>query len=354
MKSTYKSIFCTIVLVAASACAKHVDEGTNFGTLRYLEAWMQLKHPGVTAKWNGVDDRYGFYTIGDPVEGTGAEVTKDGYAIVEYTVTDLKGNISAYTNKETAKQLGDYDTTRYYGPKVWLTTDETLQAGLQNALVGMNVGGSKKVVIPSWLMTYSKMSSTADYFSKQSDNSNVIYDFTIKDFTKDIDSWQIERMKEYMNASWGGEDTFNKNIRKDTTGFFFKSLVAKDATAKDFKTDTTIYINYTGRLLNGLVFDTTIERVALDNGLSTSKTFGPVQISWGKTHSDITMGSSSSSVVGGFSLTLWNMQDLGKDKMDKAVGIFYSPLGYGYNGQEPSIPGYSPLVFEIEIVAKPE
>jgi FKBP-type peptidyl-prolyl cis-trans isomerase len=37
----------------------------------------------------------------------------------------------------------------------------------------------------------------------------------------------------------------------------------------------------------------------------------------------------------------------------KAVGVFYSPLGYSYNGSG-SIPAYAPLVFEIEIVDKPE
>jgi hypothetical protein len=37
----------------------------------------------------------------------------------------------------------------------------------------------------------------------------------------------------------------------------------------------------------------------------------------------------------------------------KAVGVFYSDLGYGYSGSG-SIPAYAPLVFEIEIVEKPE
>ena len=61
------------------------------------------------------------------------------------------------------------------------------------------------------------------------------------------------------------------------------------------------------------------------------------------------MGTEASSVIGGFSKTLSKMK-----AMEKGMGIFYSPLGYGYSGSEPSIPPYAPLIFEIEIVAKPE
>jgi FKBP-type peptidyl-prolyl cis-trans isomerase len=40
--------------------------------------------------------------------------------------------------------------------------------------------------------------------------------------------------------------------------------------------------------------------------------------------------------------------------MEKGMGVFYSPLGYSFNGSGSSIPGYAPLIFEIEIVAKPK
>jgi hypothetical protein len=197
------------------------------------------------------------------------------------------------------------------------------------------------------MMTHSSYDSSKQYYESQSDYSNAIYDFRIEDYTKDINEWQISRMKECMDSEWGGWESFNQNVRQDTTGFFFKSLAAKDGQETDFAADTTIYINYTGKLLSGLVFDTTDERTAKDNGIySSSKEYKSVSVSWGETFSDIKMGGST--IIGGFGLTLWQMR-----AFEKGVGIFYSPLGYSYSGSGSSIPGYAPLIFEIEIVKKP-
>ena len=130
---------------------------------------------------------------------------------------------------------------------------------------------------------------------------------------------------------------------------YHKTLVEPIDTTS-FKKDTTVYINYTGKLLNGQVFDTTIERVAKDNGLySPSKTYTPVRINWGEEYTDITMGSDKTTVIGGFALTLWQMR-----AREKGVGVFYSNYGYNYSGSGSGIPGYAPLIFEIELVAKPE
>lgn len=331
-------IIANYILAAAliCGCAKNVTIGTNDDNKRYLDAWMQVNHPDKAASGLGI-------FILEEEEGTGAQVTEDGYAIVEYTATDLYGNISAYTSAETAIQMGAYDSTYYYGPQVWLTTDETIQAGLQNTLTEMKAGGRRKVVIPSWLMTYSTYSTAEEYLSKSTDYSNTIYDVTVVDFTTDINNWQIDKMKEFMTVDYGGYDTFTN----DTTGFYYKRLALPESD-KAFGADTTIYINYTGKLLNGLVFDTTDEVTAKNHGLyNAGKEYKPVPVAWGENHSGITLNGSS--VVSGFSLTLWHMK-----AGEKGVGIFYSPLGYGHSGQGASIPGYAPLVFEIEIVDKPE
>lgn len=327
------------VLTMAAGCAKEAVSGPNDANKRFMDAWMHVNHPDIEPTGLGI------YVL-EEKEGEGDEVIQKGnYAIVDYTITDLNGNISSYTEAGTAKQLGKYDPTSYYGPKVWLTMDATIQAGLQNAVVGMKRGGYKKVVIPSWLMTYSTYSDPDKYLEKESNYSNTIYEFTVRDFTDSIDVWQKDSIERYIRKNYGSLEAFSN----DTTGFYYRQL-EPPTSDEAFSTDTTIYINYTGKLLNGLVFDTNIERVAKDNNLyDPSKTYGPTSIKWGEKHGDITMGSGDSSVISGFSLTLWQMKP-----MEKGIGIFYSPLGYGYNGSEPAIPPYAPLIFEIEIVEEPE
>lgn len=352
-----KKIHSSLLYVAAGlllvGCAQAIEESTNEADKRYFDAWISLNAPDIKPEGLGV------YVLNE-TEGNGVEVTADGYALVDYVASDLEGNISSYTGSETAKQLGTYAETSYYGPKFWLTTDGTLQAGILDAVKGMKVGGSKKIIIPNWLMSYATYKTGAEYLAHTSNSANAIYEFTVKDFTKDVNQWQADSIVRFFSnpdvkvAGKPAKEIFVKDgatmTMADTlqAGFFYKQLSAPIDTTT-FKQDTTVYINYVGKLLNGLVFDTNIKRVAQDNGLySPSKTYGPSKVTWGENFSDITMGSGSS-VIGGFALTLWQMR-----AMEKGVGVFWSPLGYSYSGSGSSIPGYAPLIFEIELVAEPE
>ena len=343
MKKITLYFLAIAAILMVAACAKDYAGGVNDGNKRYMDAWMHLYNQRNNT--NIQPSGLGIYIL-DEKEGDGAlTVTDNGYAFIECTTTDLDGNITAYTSPEIAKKLGEYSEVTYYGPKVILTMDGTIPAGLQDAVVGMKVGGYKKALIPSWLMSYSTYETGAEYLNQSAEYSATVYEFTVKDYTDSIDVWQIDSIKRYITKNYGSLDQFSN----DTTGFYYKQLSAPE-TDEAFSSDTTIYINYVGKLLSGLVFDTNIERVAKDNHLySADRTYEPVVINWKEDHNDITMGTEASSVIGGFSKTLSKMK-----AMEKGMGIFYSPLGYGYSGSEPSIPPYAPLIFEIEIVAKPE
>jgi FKBP-type peptidyl-prolyl cis-trans isomerase len=364
MKKTFFTILYIAAALAAASCAKTEATGPNDAYQRYFEAWMHVNHP--EAQPTGI----GIYITEEEL-GEGETVGEEGYVLVDYRISDLEGNISSYTDATTAQQLGAYSQTAYYGPKFWTVVKTTLPAGVREAVVGAPVGTHRKVIIPSWLMSYQAYDSEADYLDpplKKGDEydassySNTIYDFKIVDYTKDINKWQIDSIARFFS---------NKTVRIDgkpanetfvtdagsqmtvadsvSTGFYYKQLKAPVDTAA-FATDTTVYINYVGKLLNGLVFDTNIERVAKDNGLySAGRTYEPTKIKWGEEYSKLTMGNDASSVISGFAKTIWGMR-----AMEKGVGVFYSPLGYGYSGSGSGIPGYSPLIFEIELVAKPQ
>ena len=354
-----KKVFYTAVYIAAAmllaGCAKTVTPGPNEANKRYFEAWIAEYHP--EAKLSGL----GIYVL-DGSEGEGVEVKDNGYALINYRTMDLEGAILSYTDAMTAKQLGKYSETAYYGPKFTTTHKTTIQAGLGDALYGMKAGGYKKVIIPSWLMTAKEFDTAQeylDYYDEENSTSysSTIYEIEVEDYTEDINQWQIDSIVRFfgndkvMIGGTPADKVFAGMTEADSvkTGFFYKTLVAPVDTTS-FKKDTAVYINYTGKLLNGQVFDTTIERVAKDNGLySPSRSYKPVRINWGEKYTDITMGSDKTSVVGGFSLTLWQMR-----AMEKGVGVFYSNYGYNHSGSGSTIPGYAPLIFEIELVAKPE
>ena len=355
MNKTFSTLSYIAAALIMTGCAKTVTPGANEADKRYFEAWMQIHHPGLEPSGLGI------YVV-EETEGDGAEVSDNGFVLADYRITDLEGNISSYTDAATARQLGKYSRTAYYGPKFQTTHPTSIQAGLGDAIRGMKVGGYKKVIIPSWLMTYKDFDSAQEYLDYHDEESSssyspTIYEFTITDFTEDIDLWQIDSIGRFFANNevtidgLPADKVFSGMTAADSvsTGFYYKQLKAPVDTAS-FGKDTTIYINYTGKLLNGQVFDTTIERVAKDSGLySASKSYGPVQINWGEKYSDVTMGSSKGSIIGGFALTLWQMR-----AMEKGVGIFYSNYGYQYSGSGSSIPGYAPLIFEIELVEKPE
>ena len=210
----------------------------------------------------------------------------------------------------------------------------------------MKIGGTRRSLIPSWLFTYSSYKNAGEYYKHAVDKSSAaIYTITLNGLSSDILKTQVDSMGIYTHKHLGGVDS-------TSYGFYYKQLAAPSDTSA-FPSDTSIYINYTGRLLNGQVFDTTITDTAkFYNVYSSSSKYEPRKISWGEKDTDLRLYSSSSSdgseVVTGFSKTLWQMR-----AHEKGVGVFFSSYGYQGSGSGSVIPAYSPLVFEIEIVDKP-
>lgn len=337
MKRNFLYALCAAATLA-TGCAKQVTSGPNEAAKRYFDAWLQVNYPD--AKQYGT----GNYII-DEKTGGGAEVTKDGYAFVEYIIRDLSGNISSYSSEETARQLGKYSRTAYYGQRIWFTSKNKMMVGISDAVTGIRVGGSRTSIIPSWMMSYYDFDSVDEYLKYDTDQASAIYEIKVTNFTEDIGQWQIDSIGRYFaaNPEIYGEMTAADSLSQGF--YYFRTKEPADTTS--FPTDTAIYINYTGKLLNGLVFDTTVERVAKDNGLwSSSKTYSPLKVTWADKAASLQLDGNT--VITGFANTLWQMRP-----MEHGIGIFWSDLGYGESGSGSSIPGYMPLIFEIEITEAP-
>lgn len=356
MKKTI--LYLSLAALVLAGCARTPKMGVNDADKLYLDAWIQVNHPDAAVTGLGA------YILED-VPGTGITPgSADSYPYVQvsYTIRALDGTIQTTTDEDLAKRLGTYTANEskcpYYGPVIWSRASNGLVAGLEEAVSTMSVGGRRTVVLPGWLMGVNastnmsvRYNTAEEYLEKVKGGTPVIYELALSDAFDDVQKWQIDSIGRYLAGHFPGK-TAADSTRK---GFYYFRTGAPSSETK-FKNDTTIYINYIARRLDGGVFDTSIADTAKYYGIySASREYGACAVKWYSSDADytgltMTMPGSSNgtSVIDGFSLGLDQMHP-----HEKGTAIFISTLGYGVKGSSPSIPGYSPLRFDLEIVDKP-
>lgn len=326
------------IVLAAAGCAKNVITSSNEQTRLYIEAWLKQNYPDATKEGNGI------YVL-ENKEGTGKAFDGEPYAFVSYTASSMDGTISATTDEKISQQIGTYDPAGTYGGKIWYTEGNSLTVGIEDILKGMKVGGTKKALVPGWLAVNERKDKAEDYFKNtKNTGSTGIYEITLIDVMKDVTEWETKQLEDYFVKTYGAKlDTVK-------AGYYYKQF--KAPTGETFKKDTSYYINYTGRLLNGRVFDTTIKDTAKKYDIySSSKTYVPVKIKMAEETEDIKMvtNGSESTVITGFQYILSKL-----GPFEKGTGYFVSQLGYGSSGSGNTILPFTPLMFEIEVTAEPE
>mgnify|MGYP002620896315 CR=1 FL=1 len=336
------------------ACAKDPKGGLNDDAYLYFESWIQVNHP------DAEHTALGAYILED-TPGTGAapgDPDLNPYIRVTATSRSLSGTIQTTTEAQLAKQLGTYDDIDYYGPEIWDRSDNGLAAGLEEAISTMRVGGSRTVAIPGWLLGYNstdgsfyRYDTAQEYLDKVSASSATIYELTLEELIPDTDKWEADSCGRYISRLFPGRSVLDS---LEFGIYYFRT--GEPSSTESFHEDTTLYVNYIGRRLDGTVFDTNIADTAKFYGLySASSSYGPAAVSWygdEESHTDITFtsygSSSSSSVITGFSYALDQMHP-----HEQGTAIFISDWGYGTSGSGITIPGYSPLRFDFQIVDKP-
>ena len=347
-----KTLIILSALLCLAACGRTVPTAKHEADKRSFDAWATVykeKHPEYLWKQTTL----GSWLLED-VPGTGELVTGNEdtlYIYANYTTRNTSDKITSTSSAKIAQQLGTYNETNYYGPSVWYQKGS--YAGLEEMIVGMRNGGRRKVAIPGWLLTYKRYDAPEKYLNDSTTNSPAIYDIELVDHFKNTNEWELDSIGRFLARRYPKQFGTNPaKARADSAGahgFYYATLKAP-SDSEELK-DTTVYINYTGRLLNGRVFDTTIRDTAIVYGLySSSRTYSPVAIKYGDSLDDIRMGSGDGTTVKeGFGRMMMKMK-----AGERGVSVFYSPLGYSTSGSGSKIPPYSPLCFEVSLVKNPD
>lgn len=328
MKRTLTIASVLAAALLCQSCAEVEMPGKNEVNKRFFESWIKINHPD--AKNNGS----GIYVFEEKA-GSGKSVDDlktNPYLSIEYTKSDLEGNITETTDARIAQQIGTYTESGNYGPVTVLRGANQLNAGLEMLLEGMKEGGSRTGAIPGWYDTKYRFNTEKEYFD-QITGTDHIYSVKVDKVISDLKAYQIDSIENYIRRN------FKTPVDSVMYGYYYIQTKAPSDTATIDKT-SKVYVNYTGKLLNGKVFDTNDEKTSKDAKLHTSgKTYEKFEVTLQEDYTEM-------STVQGFSYCVHNMK-----KGEKGICIFISDLGYA-GSEQSSIPQFSPLVFEIEMLGK--
>lgn len=328
-----------------AGCAQEKTSSTGEEAQEYLDLYMATEYPGLQP------DKWGIYIIQE-TPGTGIEWSADyPYSYFRSTVRYLDGTIISSTEASIAQQLDEtsYKTYNYYGPRYQNTTEGNGTAGLQYLLEGMRMGGTRKAVMPSWLLVTSRYDTKEEYINACTSSSHMIYEITLEGQCKDIAQHEIDELRAYVTAHYGESQKSFEYLSDQAEGSFYFVSDSTGFKEEDKRADdATLYLTYTGRRLDGQAFDTNDQATALKEGLFVpEKTYEKSAIKFSGTYSSITMDGSSS-LIDGFKQGLYKMHWAGQ----KATVLFVSDLGYSSTGSGVLIPPYAPILFELELSEK--
>lgn len=334
MKLRSAIVFIAAAMVLVSSCVKDHTITKNFATKRYFDSWVKTNYPGA-----GMTD-LGAYILADS-PGSGALVgTPDdnSFVFISYKSMNLDGSITGYTDSTTAKQMHEFDRTAYYGPEVSYRGSSAMKAGLEDVIKDMRVGGKRKAAIPGWLMVTDRYATAQEYLDNCT-GTDAVYELEVTGVTSDIAQFQVDSIERYISHKLHKVDSL-------AFGFYYIQTCPPSDTAT-FKQGDVVHINYTGSLLSGLVFDTSIKDTAKVHGLDLTRSYGATSVTIGEDYTKYALnGGSEGNMITGFAYCLSLMK-----AGEKGIAVFTSDWGY-QNSATTSIPAYSPLRFEIEMIGK--
>ena len=341
-----KKLLIPLLSILLTGCVTTNTASTGEQAQDYLELWMQKNYPSVTAEASGI------YIISDMTSGAAKWSADKAWVLAEVTIKSLSGTVISTDNKEWSQQLGTYKVSSYYGGKFSAVGEGASYAGFDAILDGMEIGATRVAIVPAWLLTTSRYSSEKEYIDNCSASSSLIYIVHLIAQVTDPTEWEKQQVADYVSAHYPGATATlmpgsEEGSEADGTFWFISDVSGFNEDDKRSDTEMDLSLNYTGMRLDGTVFDTSVQKTAVDNDIyDSSRTYAPMSLAFSSTWSDIKIDNSTTFIDGfkaGISLMWWKGQ--------KATVIFTSGHGYGTSSKD-AIPAYCPLLFQLELVGK--
>jgi len=327
-------------LLLVVSCAEKKSEDLTGVKDEAFHLWMAKYHPEAEEL-----PELGIYIQWLERSGLQQKLKIGEWMKIDYTGRLLNQNVFITRDSDIAKEVGLYENMTYYKPELRKffpdESDEEYYDYMYNVPLGViemlrdkiNLNDRVMIYMPpekgythgySAMTGYSSSSVAADAFSY------VAMDVKLTEIIKDIEAYEKTQLSNYVINEMGL--TMADSIAKGM--YRVKTLAIP--TAPEISETDLVSVFYTGRLVDGFIFDTNDENVAVENGIySKDNTYGY-----------LSFYGTSSEFVSGFTKAILNMR-----YGEKATVIFSSDLGYGAAGtSDGKVPPYSPLIFDLYVL----
>ena len=298
-KVGFIGLLATIIL---TTCTKDNSEELKEQEMKLLQQYL-VDH-NITQQ----PTASGLYYI--PIEeGTGISPDEGTYIEIHYVGELIDGTVFTTSYEQTADAQGIYDEEFLYGPAKLHLGYIGLQ-GLNEGIQLMKVGGKAKLILPSSLALGGNASGSVPAYS------TVIYTIELLAAYDDPEEYEQSKIWAYMK-----EGAF-ENVDSTESGLYH--IVESPGTGDLFVDGDGVKVFYTGKFLDGRIFDSNVGDEVL-----------------------------SFTLPGPYLIEGWNegVKLMRNGEKGRLIIPYY--LGYGEEGRYDQygrvvIPPFSTLVFEME------
>ncbi|MBR4506278.1 MAG: FKBP-type peptidyl-prolyl cis-trans isomerase [Bacteroidales bacterium] len=220
---------------------------------------------------------------------------------------------------------------------------KTFDGDLYEGLLMMHVGDKATFAIEADTLAKFLQANQMPPYYQPGKGMKIYYEISLQDIVtkEEIMQEQANYMQEMQQRQQNEPEAIaayisDNNIKEKANADGLYVIVKKKGNGPKVAAGKSVSINYTGRLLDGTMFDSSVESDARRGNIYVE----------GRTYEPL------SYIVGQMGLIKgWEDGIMGQPEGSILQIVMPSSLGYGSRGAGEMIPPYSPLVFDIEIVS---